>query len=377
MGSLFLDPQHAIVPPETSLVMRSFLYSLAMGIFFLCVIVGAPFLGDLSDKIGRRKVLLLTVLMAGISCLFAAVSVSLKVATILILARAVAGLMSGNQPLAMAAMIDISTPQTKARNISLITMASAVGFAIGPLIGGVFSDPTLFHFSTYATPFLIAAVLAFLNAFALLLTFRETFVPSEDKKLQWSKGIYLLIEGFRHHTLKRWVWLSFFEQLGWGIFFQSTSLILTQYHHYTTGQVGFFMSYLSVLFIIALSVIVPFGVKKIKLSRLLNIALIIVSIVMVLNIVFIDSTTMLWIILLPFVIGQAFIFTTLTTGISNAVDKNSQGWAMGIAAAVGSFSWGIAAFVCGAIISVSLSLPFIVALILFLICLVLNRGNDA
>lgn len=376
MGSLFFDLQHSIVPAGTSLAWRDFLYSLGMGIFFLCVIVGAPFLGDLSDKLGRRKVLLLTVFMAGISCLVAAAAISLKIAAILILARALAGLMSGNQPLAMAAMIDISTPQTKARNISLITMASAVGFTIGPLIGGVFSDAALFKFSSYSTPFLIAAVLAFLNAFALLFTFRETFLPTETKKLDLIKGIYLLFEGFRHKKLKRWVWICFLQQLGWAIFFQSTALVLTQYHHYTTGQVGFFMSYLAVIFLIASGIIVPLGVKKINLSILLNAGLVIVSLSMVLNILFMQSTTAFWIILLPFVIGQAFIFTTITTGMSNAVDQNSQGWAMGISAAVGSFAWGVAAFFCGGIISISLYLPFIMALILFLACLMLNRGNE-
>lgn len=378
MGGLFLDPRYSIVPDGTSMHMRDFLYSLAMGIFFLCVIVGAPFLGDLSDRIGRRKVLLLTVFMAGISCLLSAMAISLKFVTLLVLARAAAGLMSGNQPLAMAAMIDISTPYTKARNISLITMASAVGFAVGPLIGGVFSDATLFKFSNYSTPFLIAAALAFLNAAGLMFTFKETFVPpTEVKKLDWKKGIYLLIEGFRHQTLKRWIWISFLEQLGWGIFFQSTSLVLIQFHHYTTGRVGFFMFYLSILFIISLSLIVPYSVKKYKLTDLINASLILLSVSMLLNIIFIKSTLAFWIILIPFVIGQAILFTTITTGMSNAVDKNAQGWVMGIAAAVGSFAWGIASFVSGGIIALSLYLPFITALILFLAALALNRGNQA
>lgn len=375
MGALFINPRLAIVPANTSIIMRDILYSITMGIFFLCTIIGAPFLGDLSDIIGRRKVLLISLTIGGLSCLTAAIAISYKFIWLLILSRAVAGLTAGNQPLAQAAIIDISTPENKARNIGLITLASCVGFALGPLIGGVFSDNRIFKFLTPATPFLIAAVLALLTTIAILFTFRETFSPSGHKTLQISRGLTLLIEGFRHIKLRQWIWVLLLGQLGWGIFFQSISLILTQYHHYSTGEIGVFMAYLAILFAIGVGIVVPIALKYFELLTLLLFGFFMAAIAMLLNMIFINSIIMQWINLIPFVLGQVFIYTITMTMISNTVDKDSQGWAMGIATAIGSFAWGIAAFIAGGVISFSAYLPFLTAMVLFIICYFLARKH--
>jgi DHA1 family tetracycline resistance protein-like MFS transporter len=372
MGALFINPHMAIVPAHTSIITRDILYSVTMGIFFFCVIIGAPFLGDLSDIIGRRKVLLISLVIGGLSCLLAAFAISLKLVWLLILARAIAGLSSGNQPLAQASIIDISSPENKAKNIGLITLALCVGFALGPLIGGIFSDDKIFKFLTPSTPFLIAAVLAFLTAVGVSLTFKETFVPSGERTLQFSRGFTLLIEGFRHLKLRRWIWVLLLSQLGWGIYFQSISLILIQNFHYSTGKVGIFMTYLAVLFAIGVGIIVPIALKSFELIPLILFGFLMASVAMVLNMFFIHATIIYWLSLIPFVLGQVFIYTIIMTLMSNAVDKDSQGFAMGIAAAMGSLAWAIAAFIAGAAISFTPYLPFAFALMLFIICYLLT-----
>ncbi len=373
MGALFIIPHSSIVPANTSIIVRDILYSITMGIFFLCTIIGAPFLGDLSDIIGRRKVLLISLVIGGLSCLTAAVAISYKLVWLLILSRAVAGLTAGNQPLAQAAIIDISTPENKARNIGLITLASCVGFTLGPLIGGVFSDNKVAKFLTPATPFLIAAVVALLTAIGILFTFRETFIPSGLKTLHISRGLTLLVEGFRHAKLRQWIWVLLLGQLGWGIYFQSISLVLTQYHHYSTGEIGVFMAYLAVLFAIGVGIVVPIALKNFKLLSLLLFGFFMAAFAMLLNMILINSNIMQWINLIPFVLGQVFIYTITMTMISDTVDRDSQGWAMGIATAVGSFAWAIAAVVAGSVISFSAYLPFGAAMLLFGICYFLAR----
>jgi MFS transporter, DHA1 family, tetracycline resistance protein len=368
MGALFINPQYAIVPHAMSLILRDTLYSITMGIFFLCTIIGAPLLGDLSDAIGRRKVLLMTLFTGAMSCLVCAAAISLKLVWLLIFARAVAGLASGNESLAQAAMIDISTPENKARNIGLLTLASCLGFAIGPLIGGVFSDNTIFKFLTYATPFLIASVLALINAVALLFTFQETFNPPGRKKIRLMKGFTLLIDGFKHEKLNHWMVLLFIGQLAWGIYFQSISLILAQVHHYSTGQVGLFMAFLAVLFALGLGVVVPPALKRYKMLQLLLFGFLISAIAAVFNFIFIHSVLVNWLDLIPFILGQVFIYTITMTFISNSVGSDAQGWAMGVGAAVGSFAWGIAALSIGIMVSLNVRLPFIVTSLLFVVC---------
>jgi hypothetical protein len=185
----------------------------------------------------------------------------------------------------------------------------------------------------------------------------------------------LLLEGFRHIQLRKWIWVLLWGQLAWGIYFQSISLIFTQYYHYTPGQTGLFMTYLAILFAIGVGVVVPAALRNFELISLLLFGFFMAAAAMISGLVFIHSAWVQWLNLVPFVLGQVFIYTVTMTLISNAVDKNAQGWAMGVASAIGSFAWGIAAFVAGSV-SYSLYLPFIAALGLFSLSYFLVRRRQ-
>ncbi|AML48313.1 hypothetical protein AYM02_02945 [Coxiella burnetii] len=72
--------------------------------------------------------------------LLSAFAVGIHSLTFLILGRVIAGFTAGSQPIAQAAIVDVSSEAHKARNIGLILLAISLGFIIGPIIGGVLSD---------------------------------------------------------------------------------------------------------------------------------------------------------------------------------------------------------------------------------------------
>ncbi|MDB5031096.1 TCR/Tet family MFS transporter [Mucilaginibacter sp.] len=114
----------------------------------------APVLGNLSDKFGRRPVLLGSLLGFGIDYLFLAFAPTIGW---LFLGRAIAGITGASFTTASAYIADISTPEKRAQNFGMIGVAFGVGFIIGPVIGGI-----LGKYSTHL-PFIAAAVLALLN----------------------------------------------------------------------------------------------------------------------------------------------------------------------------------------------------------------------
>lgn len=115
----------------------------------------APVLGNLSDKYGRRPVLLGSLLGFGIDYIFMAFAPSIGW---LFLGRAIAGVTGASFTTASAYIADVSTPEKRAQNFGMIGVAFGIGFIVGPVIGGI-----LGKYNTHL-PFLAAAALALLNA---------------------------------------------------------------------------------------------------------------------------------------------------------------------------------------------------------------------
>jgi DHA1 family tetracycline resistance protein-like MFS transporter len=134
--------------------------------------VFAPVLGALSDRLGRRPVLLVSLGGAAINYALMALAPSLG---LLIIGRAIAGLTSANISVATAYITDISPEETRAKRFGLFNAMFGVGFILGPVLGGVLGDYWL------RLPFIAAAVL---NAGNLLLAFfilPESRTPSREK----------------------------------------------------------------------------------------------------------------------------------------------------------------------------------------------------
>jgi DHA1 family tetracycline resistance protein-like MFS transporter len=95
--------------------------------------VTAPFLGQLSDRFGRRRVILLSLVGAAAGYALMAVADSLLM---LVLARMLAGAMAGNIAAAQAYIADVTTPENRARGMGMFGAAFGMGFIAGPFIGG-------------------------------------------------------------------------------------------------------------------------------------------------------------------------------------------------------------------------------------------------
>ncbi|MCX5497645.1 TCR/Tet family MFS transporter [Kaistia dalseonensis] len=128
--------------------------------------VFAPVLGALSDRLGRRPILLISLAGAAVNYLFLAFAPSLS---LLFLGRAIAGLTSANISVATAYITDISPEDKRARRFGLLNAMFGVGFIVGPVLGGLLGDHWL------RLPFIAAAAL---NACNLLLAF---FVLPESR----------------------------------------------------------------------------------------------------------------------------------------------------------------------------------------------------
>ena len=132
---------------------------------------GAPILGAMSDRFGRKKILILSLVGTCIGYLFFGAGIAAASLITLFISRAIDGFTGGNISIALSAIADISDPKEKAKNFGLIGMAFGLGFILGPYIGGKLADPSVVGWFTHSTPFWFAAALTFLNI--ILVTFRS------------------------------------------------------------------------------------------------------------------------------------------------------------------------------------------------------------
>ncbi len=139
----------------------------------------APIIGGLSDKYGRRPVLLASLLGFGIDYLFLAFAPTLAW---LFVGRLIAGVMGASFTTAGAYMADISTPEKRAQNFGMIGAAFGLGFIIGPVIGGLLGG------MGSRIPFIAAAILTLINCLYGYFILPESLKPENRRAFEWKRA---------------------------------------------------------------------------------------------------------------------------------------------------------------------------------------------
>ena len=139
----------------------------------------APIIGALSDRFGRRPLLLSSLLAYGLNYLMLAWAPTISW---LFLARFLSGITGATMTTASAYIADISTPEKKAQNFGLLGAAFGLGFIIGPVIGGLLGE-----FGA-RIPFVAAAILSLLNVLYGFFVLPESLNMDQRRKFEWSRA---------------------------------------------------------------------------------------------------------------------------------------------------------------------------------------------
>jgi len=197
-------------------------------------LIFSPVLGRLSDKYGRRPVLLLSIIGTGIGFLILGMA---KTVLMLFIGRILDGITGGNISTAQAYIADITTKENRAKGMGLIGAAFGLGFIFGPAIGGILSQWGI-H-----VPFMFAAALCFANALLLYFRLPETVTPDHPAKISAAGG-------------RSWgqVWLSLkqprlaFVLVIYFLFIVAFSIMTSSFSFYTMFRFGYDAQHTGYLF---------------------------------------------------------------------------------------------------------------------------------
>ncbi|WP_298390670.1 TCR/Tet family MFS transporter [Hydrotalea sp.] len=279
---------------------------------FVC----APILGNLSDRYGRRPVLLFSLFGFGMDYLLQGVAPNIFW---LFVGRFIAGITGGSFTTASAYIADISTPEKRAQNFGMIGAAFGLGFIIGPVLGGVLG------YYGPRVPFFAAAVLAFVNWLYGYFILPESLPAENRRKFEWKRANPLgsLVQ------LKKYPVIS-------GLVFSITLLYIAGHavqscwSYYTMSKfgwdermVGYSLGFIGLIVGIVQGVLIRAIIPKLGQEKSVYIGLSLYAIGFLLF-AFASTTWMMFVFMIPYALG-GIAGPSLQGIISNHVPSNEQG----------------------------------------------------
>jgi DHA1 family tetracycline resistance protein-like MFS transporter len=315
-------------------------------------LVGAPVLGRLSDRHGRRPILLISIAgtvvgflllglaeplgkaLAGDSSLATTNAITLA---ILFLSRILDGVTGGNISVAQAYITDITDEQNRARGLGLIGAAFGLGFIIGPAAGGALSAG-----ERYAVPAFAAAALATLNWLAVLFWLPESLTDENKTELatqpaRSSLSIRELVNALQRPRFGPLLRVRFLYGLAFATF-TGVFALYAQYHlQLDSAATGYLLAYVGLLSVLVQGVAIGRLTKRFAENRLIFAAVIVLA-VSLLAWAFTPNVFLLLVVLAPLAFASGVLNTVVSSDITKSVYPEEVGGALGLASSVESLT---------------------------------------
>lgn len=362
--TLLLKAGSGFLPAATSRARAELLYSVAIGTFFLTWLFGSIYVARLSDSIGRRRGILICLLGAFAGYALAAAAIPLRSYPLLVASRAITGFTAGTQPIAAAAMIDLACSEAEStRYLGLANVGVSGGLVIGPIIGGVFSDPALLgRWASPTLPFVVGGLLCLLALLFIAASFRDVRQALAPLRLSPLEVWRLLARGLERRTVLRVTAVYFPYMLCFMGFYVFSAASLTARFGYGTQAASLAMFLLGTGLALASGLLVePLNARLPPRSLLAWVALLLCGVIAAF--VAVPSGPLALALLLPAGVLHGIGYPTLLAAYSRAASAEEQGWVMGFSTAVFTLAAAIVSFLGGELTASSPAAPFQFALV--------------
>ncbi|HSX37687.1 MAG TPA: MFS transporter [Chlamydiales bacterium] len=355
---LVLDVNNGFLPADTSIEKRNVLLGFLIACYPFTQFLFMPFIGALSDHLGRKKVLEWTILSGALTFVLSALSVWWGSIVCLVISRILAGICSANAATAQAAIADMSSEREKGKNLALSGIAGGISWIVGPPLGGILSSHTYFAWADFSTPLWFAAALFFINYVWIVWGFSETRVKDHREKHDWKQEIRDLSKLSRIPQMSGWLVISGLFFLGWGFFILFYPALLVQHFHVDQTVIGLFSGYQAIFWLIGATAMNR-GLALCFLPEVFILGVLPIVGVLVAALAY-TPTTMWWYVILPcLAMGGSILWNSILALLSNLAGKENQGKVFGVSQSLMSFGMFVSSILAGSFAAISEKSPLL------------------
>jgi MFS family permease len=308
--------------------------TLLMAAYSLMQLFTAPLWGRLSDRVGRRPVLIVSMAASVVAYWWIGSATALWM---LFTARALAGACAGNIAAAQAYIADITKPEERAKGMGLIGAAFGLGFIIGPALGGLLAgnDPTT---ADVETPAWVAAALSFVALCGVVLLLPES-LPADRRGVRGSSRSRLsaISDVLRRPVLSRLILIFFLVILAFAGMESSFALWAIEQFGWGPRQVGYVFAYVGVLSALLQGGLIGPLSRRCGEERLLLCGLALIG-VGLLAMPTARNLAVLVLAMSALALGMGLTQPSLNSLISRRAGREEQGEVLGVSQSVGSLS---------------------------------------
>jgi MFS family permease len=355
---MLMYAHNGMLSAHSRLSHRIIMLGVLLSLYPLGQFLGSPVLGALSDRFGRRPVLLASLTATTVGYALIVAALALQSLPLLLGASLLAGLSEANVVIAQSAIADVTTAASRARLAGYVYLSSSLAYVVGPLAGGKLADSSLVPWFDYATPFWVVLGLLLLALAWVGLAFRETHAPRAEQTVDYIAAFANLFDVLNDHRLRALYAVNFLLYLAIYGFFRCYPMYLVDEFRLNVSRVSEFIAWVAVPIVLANLGLTDFLAKRVEI-RQIAIASAVLTGAFMMMIPVPPQVDALWVTLFLASLALAVCLPACATMISVAVSSSEQGRAMGNNQSVQVGAEALSAVLGGLLAAVATSLPLV------------------
>ena len=355
---MILRNDNGMLPANSSLTERSLLLGVLLALYPLGQFLGSPVLGALSDRYGRRPILIASLSSTTILYVGIAAALVIRNLPLLMLACFLAGLSESNIVLAQGAIADTASRDDRSRLFGYVYLSASLAYVIGPLGGGQLSDHSIVSWFSYATPYWVVTVLLGATSLAVIAWFRETHLGTGQRG-HLVESFTNLARVFTDRRLRPLYLVNFVLYLSIFGFFRVYPMYLVDEFHMGVGRVSEYVAFVAVPIVVANVWLVGALSRHARPRTMVLFSALAMGLLMAV-IVIPRSTAALWFTLGATALALAICLPSCAAMLSLAASDQEQGRAMGNNQSMQVGAESLSGLVGGGLAALVITLPLLV-----------------